>query len=129
MSVLKKIFLIEADEGDQFFFKQALSQLKNALLVGTAKNGKQALKMIHISKSLPDLIFLDINMPVTNSVEFLKQQKLISTFKPIPIIVLAASLLNCEILQMLGAKSCIEKPLYFDVWRDKIAEVINTDFK
>ncbi|MBA3817102.1 MAG: response regulator, partial [Parachlamydiaceae bacterium] len=40
-----------------------------------AKNGKIALDKLKVSAFLPDIIFLDLNMPIMNGYEFLIQIK------------------------------------------------------
>lgn len=46
-------------------------------------NGKEAYE--HIEKNCPDIIFLDINMPVMNGWEFLDEKKAKASFKKVKI--------------------------------------------
>jgi len=68
---MNKIFLIDDDEDDLFFFKDALELIYPTLRCDTATNGKTAIDKLKVSSSLPDLIFLDLNMPVMDGFEFL----------------------------------------------------------
>ncbi len=78
-------------------------------VVGDANNGEVALQK---TKSLnPDIILLDIEMPVMDGVEFLKRVKLISKAKVVVLSSLtqAGSSVSTEVRQ-LGAVDVIPKP-------------------
>lgn len=64
------ILLVEDDEITNFISKNVLSKM-GISNVDVAINGAQGLE--HISKSCPDLIFLDITMPVKDGFEFLEE--------------------------------------------------------
>ncbi|WP_372368539.1 ATP-binding protein [Candidatus Uabimicrobium sp. HlEnr_7] len=54
-----------------------------------AKNGEEAINMT--KEHLPDLVFMDIKMPVINGYEATRQLKIFETTKTIPIVALTAS--------------------------------------
>lgn len=68
--------LVEDDETVNFYNEFLLNELNAAEEIVIKTNGKDALEFLtnRISggASLPDLIFLDINMPVMNGFEFLE---------------------------------------------------------
>ena len=71
MIALKSIFLVEDDKDDQDFFTEALNEIANTKLFAIASNGIEALLRLKHSIILPDIIFMDINMPVMNGIECL----------------------------------------------------------
>lgn len=68
----KKILIIEDSEEDQFFSKRVIKKYDDSIEVLQAYDGKEALEILSSLDTLPDLIFLDINMPVMNGIEFLE---------------------------------------------------------
>lgn len=69
---LKNILLVDDDEGVNFLNKYLLNDSKVAASISTAINGREALKLVSDSGICPDIIFLDINMPVMDGFEFLE---------------------------------------------------------
>jgi CheY-like chemotaxis protein len=55
----------------------------------TARHGQEALDYLH-NETLPDLILLDVAMPVMNGWEFLTQREQFPHLAPIPVIMLTA---------------------------------------
>lgn len=71
MSPLKlKAVIVEDEPHARERLRQLLKVHSQVELVGEASNGEQGVKLIHQMK--PDLIFLDIQMPVLNGFEMLK---------------------------------------------------------
>ena len=66
----KTVLIIEDDDELRFVLKEAL--LKESYYVVEAENGRAALSELEDNESSPDLILLDLNMPVMNGFEFLQ---------------------------------------------------------
>jgi CheY-like chemotaxis protein len=89
-------------------------------------NGEDALKAIsekiNNSEILPDIIFLDLNMPIMDGWQFLKAFSELAISICIPIYVVSSSINQNDILRAKSFKCVvdyIEKPISFDVL-DKI---------
>ncbi len=121
------IFLVEDDEDDQFFFREALSEIENATLLDVASNGKEALMKLSTFSNLPDYIFLDLNMPLMNGFEFLDALFKIPVIKDIPVIILSTTVSQVQKVRDLGARGYIKKPADIDVLKIKIEELINAE--
>jgi CheY-like chemotaxis protein len=65
----KKILLIDADADEQFFFTEALKEINASVKFFFANSAKEGLNLIKFL--LPDLVFIDINMPAINGLECL----------------------------------------------------------
>ena len=127
---MNKIFLIDDDEDDQFFFKEVIESINSTLHCDTATDGKIALDRLKASDSLPDIIFLDLNMPVMNGYDFLIQIKKENGLNKIPLGIFSTSstLGDKELTKELGAQFFLTKPNDFQVLREKIEQIISVDF-
>ena len=126
---MKKIYLIDDDEDDQLFFKDAVRSIHADMKCCTANNGKVALDYLRTTDSLPDIIFLDLNMPVMNGFEFLDQLKNEVFFNKINVGIFSTS--NAEIdkakAKILGAKFFLTKPNDFKILYKKLQSVLFAD--
>ena len=73
MPPLNHILLVDDDDVANFIHEDLFLNLKAAEKISIAENGKIALEIIlQNSANLPELVFLDINMPVMNGFDFLE---------------------------------------------------------
>ena len=71
-----KILLAEDDKDDRFLFGKALKELSFSVKLTTVTNGESLMEYLHKHKwNLPDILFLDINMPRKNGIDCLKEIK------------------------------------------------------
>jgi CheY-like chemotaxis protein len=128
MNRIKKLFLVEDDIDDQLFFTDAVSEINNAALVAVTNNGREALDRLKNSPKLPDIIFMDINMPVMNGIDCLKEIVKNPAIKNIPVVILSTSGSEIELVRKVGARAFIKKPSDQAILRTTLEEVINLDF-
>ncbi|AGX87971.1 response regulator [Candidatus Symbiobacter mobilis] len=110
----KSTILIVDDSPDNLALMSAL--LKPVYHVQIANNGERALKLVssgHISGKQPDLILLDIMMPVLDGYEVCRRLKADPSTHHIPVIFLTAktSIDNEKLCFDLGAADFITKPI------------------
>lgn len=111
----QNLLLIDDDTDDQEIFLAALQTVAGSVVCTTAVNGYEALKKLEETELKPDLIFLDLNMPLMNGEQFLKEVKQREHLKGLPVIVLSTSS-NPDTIQQtkkLGAQDFITKPNSF----------------
>lgn len=80
----------------------------------TATNGEEALEIVR--KQKPELVLLDIHMPVMDGMEVLKEIKADPQLEKIPVIMVSAytSAEDIEQSMSLGASGFIKKPVIMD---------------
>ncbi len=112
-----EILLVDDDEADVWLTLESFKASKIANRITVCSHGQEALELLEArsanDESLPDLILLDINMPVMDGFGFLKEIKARSGMRSLPVVVLTTSSDDEEILRSydLQASSFISKPV------------------
>ncbi|MCF2442330.1 response regulator [Dyadobacter sp. CY345] len=109
------IFLADDDEDDTFLFKEALGQLPVPTELIIAENGMELMRKLGSSALVPDLIFLDMNMPVKNGLECLLELRSSTSYDATPVVILSTSIAGylLEEAYNAGANLYIQKPTSF----------------
>jgi CheY-like chemotaxis protein len=116
----KSILLIEDDSLDIISVNRSLLKIGGNHKLFTAYNGIEALAMLNEEEGykmdpFPEIILLDLNMPIMNGVEFLKELRKNKKFDNIKIFVMTTS--NEEkdriLMKDMGVTDYYIKPLNF----------------
>jgi CheY-like chemotaxis protein len=129
MKKAKRILLVDDDADDQLYFKDAINELNNSLQCEIANNGHEALQQMKTPPP-PDLIFLDLNMPVMNGYECLARLKKEEEYKHIPVVIFTTSNDSHEIdrVREMGAHLFFTKPTNFNTLCTKLDKILDMDF-
>jgi CheY-like chemotaxis protein len=106
------ILLADDDKDDQLFFDKALRTLPFATHFVTVEDGKKLIEYLSKNyKNLPDILFLDLNMPRKNGSECLVEIKEDPKLKQLPIVIYSTSLHEdvADLLYEKGAHYYIRK--------------------
>jgi CheY-like chemotaxis protein len=103
------VLIVEDDEDLRDMMAQMLTI--EGFDAATAANGREALDYLH-STGKPNVILLDLMMPVMDGWEFRRQQKADPELAPVPVIVLSA--LDPPRAATVDADAFLKKPLDFD---------------
>jgi len=109
----KNIFLADDDEDDRLFFEEALKEVCDDAILTVAENGDELMEILYRPPvPMPDVIFLDLNMPKKNGFECLQEIKRNRNLKDLPIIIFTTSLQEESVKQMYngGANYYVRKP-------------------
>ena len=130
MAHTKNIFLVDDDVDDQLFFTDALKEIDSGIFCSIANNGKEALDQLRKLNELPEILFLDLNMPFMNGYECLSQLKNESRLSKIPVVIFTTSNdpKDAEITHQLGAEVFLSKPNEFSLLREKLEKILALDF-
>lgn len=122
----KNILLADDDIDDRNFFKEALDGLQQHTSLTTVNDGEQLMNLLHTNGQLPDIIFLDINMPRKNGFECLAEIKRNDKLKVLPIIIFTTTF-DQEVVSRLyrnGAHYFICKPAIFSGLKKVIQQAL-----
>ena len=124
----RTILLVEDDLDDQDFFREALLDVANVVLYGVANNGQEALDKMKNQTLFPDLIFMDINMPVMDGLVCVTEiSKNIET-RHIPVVILSTSTEQTALFSTLGARATLRKPTNIQSLTELIKSVISINY-
>jgi CheY-like chemotaxis protein len=124
---MKIVFLIDDDHDDREIFEESLLSLNAAVKYEEACNGKEAVERLNAPEfQKPDLIFLDINMPIMDGWQFLKHIKQDENFSDIPVIIYSTSSSPQDkaLAMQHGASEFITKPYSLAGLRQELEKTI-----
>ena len=116
MKMPLKILLADDDKDDRLFFKLALDTLSTPTDLEVVVDGEKLMSYLaENSKKLPDVLFLDLNMPRKNGFECLTEIRLNKIFKNLPVIIFSTSYEQEVVNQLFinGARNFMRKPADF----------------
>lgn len=105
------ILLADDDKDDRFFFAMTLSEMPVATNLETVPDGEKLMEYLSKAKELPDVLFLDLNMPLKNGTECLTEIKNNKKLMQLPVIIYSTSLHEnvADQLYEIGAHFYIRK--------------------
>lgn len=112
MAEAKKVVLyVEDDRDDQLLFEEVLQTVNPDFKCCIATDGEHAFEILKTIE-VPACIYVDVNMPRMNGLQFLQTLKLHPEYAHIPVFVLTTSRSSNDELTAvaLGAKQYIIKP-------------------
>ena len=112
------LLIVEDNETDVLCLKEAFEKNGIGKTIITASNGEEALAYLNDDSGeyegrIPNLILLDLNMPIMNGFEFLEAVKSDDRLKAIPVVVLTSSTSKVDMNDSYRnyVAGYIEKPL------------------
>ncbi|MCK9404241.1 MAG: response regulator [Chitinophagaceae bacterium] len=127
--ILKQMNVLLADDDidDCLFFKAAVDEFPLPTQLTVVHDGEQLMRLLtNITNELPDILFLDLNMPRKNGFECLSAIKLSKELKRLPVIIFSTSF-EQEVVNLLyknGAQYFIRKPSEFTQFKKIIQHML-----
>ncbi len=125
------IILADDDEDDREFFSDAFKDLKMQTKVNLFNDGLQLMQYLSMPDAiLPNILFLDLNMPFKSGIECLHEIKSNDNLKNIAIAIYSTSASDedVEATFVSGANIYIKKPSNFDALKKILKEVITINW-
>jgi CheY-like chemotaxis protein len=127
-----KIFLAEDDIDDRSFFKDAFEEVKMKHILKIFEDGISLMDYLEREDAIiPDIIFMDINMPGLSGMECLKDIRTSQKLSEIVVAIYStsASPANIEDAFIEGANVYIKKPDEFSALKKIISEITNISWQ
>jgi CheY-like chemotaxis protein len=124
--------LADDDEDDRLFFKEAFEEVKIKYDITTFSDGEQLMHYLNESQNpLPDIIFLDLNMPRKSGMECLKEIRQNDRLKKISVAIYSTSSSEQDIEDtfVAGANVYIKKPNDFNMLKKVLSDVVHINWQ
>jgi len=126
------ILLADDDDDDRLFFKDAIEEVKVKTVVNLVNDGVELMDYLNDpSNRLPNLLFLDLNMPRKGGMECLVEIRSNNKLKDLSIAIYSTSALEKDIEETFvkGANIYIKKPNDFEELKSILEKVININWQ
>ncbi|WP_041258368.1 response regulator [Fibrella aestuarina] len=116
------ILIADDDDDDRVLLRQALMSASFDGIIEFVENGEQLIQYLDAclrgepdAPPAPALLLVDLNMPIVNGLEALKQIKSSAHYRHLPVVILTTSSAEQDIRESynLGAASFVTKPITF----------------
>lgn len=115
---MKKILIVEDDEAIRLAIKELLED--NGYEVAEAGHGDEAINYLKGTQVLPDLIILDLMMPVKDGFTFREEQESDPRLSHIPVVIMSADGQVRAKQFRVRAKDYIRKPVDINTMLDAV---------
>jgi len=129
---LTRVLLADDDEDDRIFFREALEEIPLATSLHAVKDGVELMNVLHPEqRNIPDVIFLDLNMPGRNGKECLGEIRTMNHLKELPVIIFSTSANHKDVEEayQLGANLYLQKPSGYTLMVQLLEKVLKIDWK
>ena len=128
MKTPQNIYYLDDDTDDLYFFKEIAESLGHE--VNIFVNGTEMLRTLRKGE-LPDIIFLDIYMPVFDGDAILDIIKQNDDWKQIPIVMISGLYPRSDTEKYFnsGANFVMKKPVNFTELKSSLEQVLNIDWQ
>lgn len=126
------ILLADDDEGDRLIFKEAFQELTVNTTVESVNNGVELMEWLNEKQpQLPQLIFLDLNMPSKNGLQCLKEIRSNKNLKDVSIAIYSTSNNKKDVEETFhnGANIYITKPSDFNELKEVLEKAVFTAYQ
>lgn len=126
------IAFADDDQDDREFFIDAIGSLDTSVQILQFKNGADLIGHLEsCGNESPDLIFLDLNMPVMNGKQCLRKLRLSLTLNKLPVIIFSTSDSESDVNDTynLGANLYLKKTYSLKALRESLSEILCMPWK
>jgi CheY-like chemotaxis protein len=109
---MMRVLVVDDDEGIRDSLTELLEDEGHQVM--SAENGADALTKLAAMTPAPDLILLDLMMPVKDGFAFRSEQRADERFSAIPVVAMSAMPRREGRWEALGAREYLQKPFQLD---------------
>ena len=119
------ILTVEDDDAIRESIGEVLSYAGHTVLA--ASNGQEAINILETADVKPDLILLDLMMPVMDGWVFMEESIKNPSFLAIPIVIVSAVVSECRLNAHPSVRGIIQKPIKLDQFLRLIQEISDSN--
>jgi len=129
---MKKLIFIDDNQLDHFILKRVLNKYNLAYEVNCTADAEEVIGFLQQNQNdkekLPDIILLDIYMPLVNGWQFLEKVQQMQPFlnKPLSIYILSSSI-NPRDIQRAKQFSCVKSFIFKPITKEMLEKLIDEE--
>ena len=129
---MKKLIFIDDNQLDHFILKRVLNKYNLAYEVNCTADAEEVIGFLKQNQNdkekLPDIILLDIYMPLVNGWQFLEKVQQMQPFlnKPLRIYILSSSI-NPRDIQRAKQFSCVKSFIFKPITKEMLEKLIDEE--
>ncbi len=125
--------LVDDDQNDNFFHEREIKKINPAITVIEKTTGLDGLEYLESNKEnkevMPDLIFLDINMPILDGWDFLEKYKqLDKELQDLVVIIMLSTSGYPEDIERAMSYSCVSDYIIKPLTKEKLENITKRYF-
>jgi CheY-like chemotaxis protein len=126
---IQSIVLADDDSDDSFLFNSVFEELDPIRKLTVVQDGNELLDLL--THFIPDLLFLDLEMPYKNGLECLIAIRSNESLKHLPVVVFSSTTrpANIQTAYEMGADLFFIKPSVFSDLSKAVSTILNLDWK
>ncbi|KGO92283.1 response regulator [Flavobacterium subsaxonicum] len=121
------IVLADDDQDDRMLFEDAFNEVKMVHSLDMVNDGYALMSYLALAEKLPDIIFLDLNMPGKPGKECLKEIRGNAKFREVAVAIYSTSgsIADIEDTFVAGANIYVKKPNDFSALKKMLSDVMS----
>jgi len=128
---LMQIILVDDDTDDRLLFEEAFNELDSGKNLTIFKDGREILDYLYTRAEIPDIVFLDLNMPTLGGIEILREIRKDEKYQKLSVVIYSTSSAEKDIEDSLiaGANIYVKKPNDFETLKETLRKVIKMNWQ
>ena len=126
--MIKTIVLAEDDEDDQLYFREVFHEIDSNIKIMFVRDGNQLLQLL--KNFLPDLLFLDLEMPYKNGLECLVELRKDTSYNNLPVVIFSSTMrpANIQTAYEMGAHLFLHKSSSYSECSHCLKQILSMDW-
>jgi CheY-like chemotaxis protein len=126
--MIRTVVFAEDDEDDQLYFREVFREINADIQIVFVTDGNQLLQLLR--NFLPDIVFLDLEMPYKNGLECLVELRRNLSSVNLPVVVFSSTMrpANIQTAYEMGAHLFLHKSSRYSEYSDCLKEILSMDW-
>jgi CheY-like chemotaxis protein len=127
-NMISSVVFAEDDEDDQLYFREVFREIDPAIQVVFVRDGNQLLQLL--KNFLPDLLFLDLEMPHKNGLECLVELRKDIAYDHLPVVIFSSTMrpANIQTAYEMGAHLFLHKSSTYSDYSHCLRQILLLDW-
>jgi CheY-like chemotaxis protein len=128
LKMISSVVFAEDDEDDQLYFREVFREIDPHIQIVFVRDGNQLLQLLR--NFLPDLLFLDLEMPYKNGLECLVELRKDIAYNNLPVVIFSSTMrpANIQTAYEMGAHLFLHKSSTYSEYAHCLKQIVSLDW-